>query len=122
MYTQVWLKYLPIIKILMKRAASGAQTLDLNKIDFERVGSARKSGYKFSIELNNGRVSNVISGSPLAPDLAAVLLADETIKGLLSTANYQVALNTKFQLSIKNTSVGPEPKKPAKATEENVSE
>ena len=107
MYTHIWLKYLPIIKILMKRAASGEQTLDLNRIDFERAGTGRKSGYKFTIELNNGRVANVISNSPLAPDLATVILQDDVIKGLLTTSNYQVSLNTRFQLSIKNVSAQP---------------
>ena len=110
MYTHIWLKYLPIIKILMKRSASGDQNLDLNRIDFERAGTGRKAGYKFTIELTNGRVANVISNSPLAPDLATVILQDDVIKQLLATNNYQVSLNTRFQLSIKNVSPQPENK------------
>ena len=108
MYTHIWLKYLPIIKILMKRSASGDQNLDLNRIDFERAGTGRKAGYKFTIEFTNGRVANVISNSPLAPDLATVILQDDVIKTLLATSNYQVSLNTRFQLSIKNVSPQPE--------------
>ena len=108
MYTHIWLKYLPIIKILMKRAASGDQNLDLNRIDFERAGTGRKAGYKFTIEFTNGRVANVISNSPLAPDLATVILQDDVIKTLLANNNYQVSLNTRFQLSIKNVSPQPE--------------
>jgi len=110
MYTHIWLKYLPIIKILMKRSASGDQNLDLNRIDFERAGTGRKAGYKFTIELTNGRVANVISNSPLAPDLATVILQDDVIKSLLTSNNYQVSLNTRFQLSIKNVSPQPEGK------------
>lgn len=110
MYTHIWLKYLPIVKILMKRSSSGDQTLDLNRIDFERAGTGRKAGYKFTIEFTNGRVANVISNSPLAPDLATVILQDETIKSLLTSNNYQVSLNTRFQLSIKNVSSQPEGK------------
>ncbi len=117
MYTHIWLKYLPIIKILMKRSANGDdQTLDLNRIDFERAGTGRKSGYKFTIELNNGRVANVISNSPLAPDLAAVLLQDDAVKTILSNNNFHVILNTKFQLSIKNSS--PQPKEESKSDKE----
>lgn len=110
MYTHIWLKYLPIIKILMKRSASGDQNLDLNRIDFERAGTGRKAGYKFTIELTNGRVANVISNSPLAPDLATVILQEDVIKSLLTNNNYQVSLNTRFQLSIKNVSPQPEGK------------
>jgi len=103
MYTHIWLKYLPIIKILMKKAAAVDQNLALNRIDFERAGSGRKAGYKFTIEFSNGRVANVISTSPLAVDLAAVMLQDNAVKTLFATANYEISLNTKFQLSIKNT-------------------
>lgn len=102
MYVHVWNKYLPIIKILMKKSSAGSQTLDLNRIDFERAGSGRKAGYKFTIEFVNGRVSNIISGSALATDLAAVLLNDPAGKAILSNADISISLNTKFQLAIVN--------------------
>jgi hypothetical protein len=105
MYTHIWLKYLPIIRILLKKTTSGDQVLNLNRPDFEKAGVARKAGYKFTIEFKNGRVANVISTSQLALDLAAVMLEDATIKGLFTTGNYEIALNTKFQLSIKHTAV-----------------
>ena len=72
MYNHIWKKYLPIIKILMKKSVAQEQTLALNKIDFERAGTGRKAGYKFKIELTEGKVGNVISGSPLAMHLAEV--------------------------------------------------
>ena len=102
MYTQIWSKYLPIIKILLKRTLNGDQVLDLNRIDFERAGSGRKAGYKFMIEFTKGRVANIISGSALASDLAFVMLDDANIKALLLANHYVVSLNTKFQLSLKN--------------------
>jgi hypothetical protein len=107
MYTHIWQKYLPIIKILLKKSAVSEQTLDLNRIDFERAGSGRKAGYKFMIEFSKGRVTNVISGSPLASDLAAVIQQDGIMKTLLSDNDYQISLNTKFQLSMKNCTPQP---------------
>lgn len=102
MYTQVWTKYTPIIRILLKKSASSEQTLDLNRIDFERAGSGRKAGYKFTIEFRKGRVSNLISSSPLATTLASILTQDAVIKDLLQKNDYDISLNTKFQLHIKN--------------------
>src|ERR1044071_513254 len=107
MYTHIWNKYLPIIKILLKRSAVNDQTLDLNRIDFERAGSGRKAGYKFNIDFSKGKITNVISGSPLASDLAAVLQQDGIMKNQLSENDYQLILNTKFQLTIKNTTPQP---------------
>ncbi len=105
MYTQVWTKYLPIIRILLKRTTTGDQTLDMNRIDFERAGSGRKAGYKFVIEFRKGRVSNLISSSPLASNLAAVLLLDPVVKDLFLKNDFDISLNTRFQLYLKNVSM-----------------
>ncbi len=102
MYNHIWKKYLPIIKILMKKAAAEDQVLDLNRVDFERAGTGRKAGYKFTIELTDGKVGNVISGSTLAMHLASVIIEDEGAKEIMKNNNYEISLNTKFQLSIKN--------------------
>lgn len=65
MYNHIWKKYLPFINIQLKKSAGGDQVLNLNRVDFERAGTGRKAGYKFTIEFTEGRVSNVISNSPL---------------------------------------------------------
>ena len=44
----------------MKRAIVSQQTLALNVSDFERAGMKRKSGYKFTFGLKEGKVKNVI--------------------------------------------------------------
>lgn len=104
MQTNVWLKYVPIIRILLKKAKNGDQTLPLNVSDFERAGIARKSGYKFEIKFSKGRVDNVIIDSPLASVLAQSLLADPAVKELFLQNDYTLNLNTKFVLSIAQTS------------------
>ena len=120
MYTQIWSKYLPIIKILLKRTVNGDQVLDLNRIDFVRAGSGRKAGYKFTIEFTKGRVANIISGSALASDLAFVMLENADVKALLLANHYLVSLNTKFQLSLKN--VNPKEAAGDTATESEAAE
>ena len=102
MYTYIWNKYLPVIRILLKKSSNGDQLLNLNRDDFERAGTGRKAGYKFTIEFTDGKVSNVISGSDLASHLASAMLEDAATKLVLQTGLFQVILNTKFQLAIKN--------------------
>lgn len=114
MYNHIWKKYLPIIRILMKKSVSGDQVLDLNRVDFERAGTGRKAGYKFTIEFTDGKVGNVISGSALAMHLAAVILEDDGAKQIINENNYEISLNTKFQLSIKNINTEEVSKAPAK--------
>jgi hypothetical protein len=102
MYNYIWKKYLPIIRILMKKSIAEEQVLSLNKIDFERAGTGRKAGYKFNIEFVEGKVGNVISGSALAMHLAEIILEDESARQILETHNFEIVLNTKFQLIITN--------------------
>ena len=85
------------------------QTLDLNKPDFEKAGIARKSNHKFYIEFSNGRVNNVINSSALAKNLAAVLLEDKVVKETFTKSDYTIAMNTKFQLTIKHFAKAPVP-------------
>jgi len=107
MYTYIWNKYLPVIRILLKKSSAGDQLLSLNREDFERAGTGRKAGYKFTIAYADGKVSNVISGSDLASHLASAMLEDEPTKAVLRTGQFEVILNTKFQLTIRNTTPQP---------------
>jgi hypothetical protein len=102
MYNHIWKKYLPIIRILMKKSIAEEQLLSLNKIDFERAGTGRKAGYKFKIDFVEGKVGNVISGSALAVHLAETMLEDEGAKQIMADHNFEISLNTKFQLIIIN--------------------
>ncbi len=102
MYNHIWKKYLPFINIQLKRSAGGEQVLDLNRGDFERAGTGRKAGYKFTIEFTEARVSNVISNSQLALNLAAVMLENEATRQILRNNHFSISLNTKFQLITKN--------------------
>jgi hypothetical protein len=105
MHTQIWSKYLPVVRILLKKAAANEQVLNLEVADFERAGLARKSGNKFSLEFSNGRADNATNASPLAKDFAAALLQDAVIKELFTNNSYKLSLNTKYQLTITQTNV-----------------
>src|SRR6266581_2497820 len=103
MYNHIWKKYLPFINIHLKKSAISEQVLTLNRVDFERAGTGRKAGYKFTIEFTHGRVSNVISNSPLATNLASVMLENDATKKILQGSSYTITLNTRFQLTTVNT-------------------
>ena len=100
MLTNIWNKYLPVIKILLKRSKQGEQVLAINQSDFERAGLARKSGNKFSLLFKSGKVDNVVMPSPVAAELASGLLRDESVKAILAEHDYKIALDTKYQLHI----------------------
>ena len=102
MYTNIWSKYLPIIRIVMKRSLAAEQMLALNAPDFERAGMKRKSGYKFSFGLKEGKLKNVIIDLPLASSLASVLLEDKVINELIQTNEFFISLSPKYELTIRH--------------------
>jgi hypothetical protein len=101
MYTHIWNKYLPVIKILLKKSVAGEQKMGLNRTDFEKGNKTRKPACSFNIELTNGRFATISQSAP-AKDLVTTLLEDEVSKALVRQNHYKISLNSDFQLTISN--------------------
>ena len=102
MVTNIWAKYLPVLRIVLKRSLAGEQQLALNVPDFEKAGYKRKTGQKFLVGLKNGRLTNVLVDTPIASSLASTLLDDAVVKELTNGNEFHISMNTKFQLTIKH--------------------
>lgn len=101
-YASLWAKYIPVIRILLKRSLTSEQTLALNVADFRRAGMTRKSGYKFHIILNNGKPSNVIVDLPVASALMNIFRQDAMLQQLFASNTFQISLSSSFQLTMKH--------------------
>lgn len=102
-FAAVWSKYLPAIKILIKKAAVTEQLLGMNRNDFEKIVGIKKSGYRFAITFSNGRADALFSGNDIVQAFISVMLEDATIQALFSQNNYAFSFSSKYQLQIKNT-------------------
>lgn len=102
MITNAWVKYLPVLRIVLKRSLTSEQQFVLNASDFERAGYTRKSGYKFLLKIKEGRLSNVIVDMPIAATLATTLLDDKAIHDLLLANEFHISLSAKYGLTIKH--------------------
>ncbi len=99
----LWSKYLPVIRLLMKRTlATEQQVFALNIPDFEKAVINRRSGCKFSFELKDGEAVNVVADHPLASGLAGILQEDDVTIALLKSHSFQLTLNPKYELTIKH--------------------
>lgn len=104
-YLTTWRKYIPVIRLHLKRSLNEDQTFKLNITDFESAGDRGKSGYTFSLAMENGKVTNNISGSAVARDLYEALKTDDTIKDFIQDKNIKISVGKTFMLSIKTTMV-----------------
>jgi hypothetical protein len=102
-YLTTWRKYIPVIRLHLKKSLTEDQSFKLNITDFESAGDRGKSGYTFSLTMDNGKVTNNISGSAVARDLYEALKTDETIKAMLQDKSVKISVGKSFVLSIKTT-------------------
>src|SRR6185369_15574313 len=102
MFVQLWNKYLPVIRILLKKSASGEQMLTMNKTDFERAAGGKKLKHTFKIFNRYNKLENAPKQPMLVKQLATALAEDEATKQLMKQYEYNIILNSNFQLTIKN--------------------
>ena len=101
MYTYTWKKYLPVIRLLLKRSAIADQTLSLNRIDFEKGNKVRKPVVSFAFEMVNGRLTP-LNPPVAAKDLVEILKQDDIAGRLIRENHYGISLNSDLQLGLKN--------------------
>jgi hypothetical protein len=104
-YLTTWKRYIPVIRLHLKRSLNEEQQFKLNITDFESAGDRGKSGYTFNIALENGKVTNNISGSAVARDLYEALKADEAIKAMLQNKSIKISVGKSFMLTIKTSHI-----------------
>jgi hypothetical protein len=104
-YLQTWKKYIPVIRLYLKKSVTEDQQFKLNITDFESAGDRGKSGYTFNLQMENGKVTNNISGSAVARDLFELLKADEVIKAFLQEKSVKISVGKSFMLTIKSSPI-----------------
>ncbi len=96
-YINIWQNALPAIsEIIGSSDSSGSITL--NSKDFALVGN--RQSYSFNLEFDDGVVSNNISGSAVARDLAGVLARSSIIKSVLNNGYFKFKMDQNFNLWI----------------------
>jgi hypothetical protein len=101
MYTYTWKKYLPVIRLLLKRAATADQQMSLNRIDFEKGNKTRKPVVSFSFEIIEGKLQML--NLPVAgKDLLEILMQDDTARTLIRQNHYFISLDTNLHLTVKS--------------------
>jgi hypothetical protein len=100
-FAGVWSRYMPAIRILIKKAITAEQLITINQSDIERAAGIKKSGYRFSIRFIKDRPELLHSNNDIAQAFIAALTEDEIIKEYLRDNNYTFSFNSKYQLQIK---------------------
>lgn len=93
-YEDIWNQLMPLILQAIKDNKS--QNFQLRKEIFDKVG--KRKSYSFNLVFSNGRVSNNISGSAVARDLARVLENNKQFKILSLGKEIKLSMWKDFNL------------------------
>lgn len=99
-YTQLWKKYLPIIRILLKKTEDGDQKLQIYKHEFVATGAKNKLGYIFNLELVNGKAVNKSNSTAPASDLLNLMNENELIAQWLKEKSVKISVNKACELNL----------------------
>ncbi len=99
-YTQLWKKYLPIIRILLKKTEDGDQKLQIYKHEFVSTGAKNKLGYIFNLELVNGKAVNKSNSTAPAFDLLNLMNDNELIAQWLKEKSVKISVNKACELNL----------------------
>lgn len=99
-YTLLWKKYLPVIKILLKKTDDGAQKLQMYPHEFEKTGAKSKTGYVFTLQISNGRAVNNSIKKAAANDLFLVMIEDETLSEFLKGKDLRFSVGKNYEMTI----------------------
>ena len=106
-FFHTWVKYIPIIRILLKRSLKEEQKLEMNGIDFIRATGGRKVKFDFTFTLVNGRLENMELPTPLGRSLIDALQDDKVSSQFVKTNHLQFSMNKNFELMIRNSTPPP---------------
>ena len=76
----LWTKYLPAIRILLKKAVNEEQQFNLSKIELQAVDNRKNVNLSFNLEISNGKVESSLGISPMGKDLFNVLNSDLVVR------------------------------------------
>ena len=88
----LWTKYLPAIRILLKKAVVEEQKITLSKIELQAVDNRKNANFAFNLDIFNGKVENSIQVPPMGKDLFSVLQGDVLVRNFMVDKNINVQM------------------------------
>ena len=75
-FLALWTKYLPAIRILLKKAVTEKQQITLSKMELQSIDNRKNVNFSFDMEIQNGKVENSMIVPQMGKDLFSVLNGD----------------------------------------------
>ena len=97
----LWTKYLPAIRILLKKAVNEEQQFTLSKIELQSVDNRKNVNFSFNLEISNGKVENSLGVSQMGKDLFSVLNGDLLVRRFMLDKKIMIQMTRSSLLTFK---------------------
>jgi hypothetical protein len=106
-FLALWTKYLPVIRILLKKSIAEEQQVSVGKLELQIIDNRKNANYSFNLEINKGKNENTIGSTAIGKDLFAVLNQDSIVKSFMSENNIMIKMTRSAQLTLKSVPAVP---------------
>ncbi|HMH21793.1 MAG TPA: hypothetical protein VK563_08455 [Puia sp.] len=82
-FLALWTKYLPAIRILLKKAVTEEQKITLSKMELQSIDNRKNVNHSFNLDIARGKVENSVGVPAMGKDLFNVLNGDITVRNFM---------------------------------------
>jgi hypothetical protein len=104
-FLALWTKYLPVIRILLKKSVTEAQQLSVGKMELQTLDNRKNANHSFNIEIVKGKIENGIGAAPIGKDLYSVLSQDSIVSKFMNDKNIVIQMTRASQLTLTSNQV-----------------
>ena len=97
----LWTKYLPAMRILLKKAMTEEQQLTFSKIELQAVDNRKNANFSFDLAISNGKLESTLGISSMGKDLFNVLYGDLAIRSFMLDKKIMIQMNRSSLLTFK---------------------
>jgi hypothetical protein len=99
-FLALWTKYLPAIRILLKRAVNEKQQITLSKMELQSIDNRKNVNFSFDLEISNGKIENSMAVHAMGKDLFNVLNGDLTVRKFMHEKKIVIQMTRASLLTI----------------------
>lgn len=100
-FLALWTKYLPVIRILLKKAVTEEQKIPVGKMELQSIDNRKNANFSFNLEIIKGKVENSLAVQAMGKDLFSVLNGDSAVRTFMHDKNINIQMTKASLLTIR---------------------
>ena len=97
----LWTKYLPAMRILLKKAVNEEQRIAFSKIELQSIDNRKNVNFSFNLEISNGKVESTLGVSQMGKDLFNVLNSDLLVRSFMLDKKIMIQMSRSSLLTFR---------------------